>query len=213
MHRALASLTVACSLLATSAGATEVEVVGLSPPDRAFVMINGAGPRLISIDGPIGAVRLVSATSESAEFVIDGHHETLKIGGYRGSSAQSGRSRASLVADGRGHFIAQGAINGGAVTFLVDTGATFVTISAADARRFGIDYSTAPLSLANTANGQITFHRVTLDSVKIGDIVLNNVPGAVQEGGLATGALLGMSFLQRTEMTRDGANMVLTKRY
>ena len=54
---------------------------------------------------------------------------------------------------------------------------------------------------------------MTLDSVKIGDIVLNNVPGAVQEGGLATGALLGMSFLQRTEMTRDGANMVLTKRY
>jgi aspartyl protease family protein len=206
-------LVAGAALAAGGAWALDIEVVGTIPPNRAMVMINGAGPRVISTDNPIGAVHLVSAGTDSAEFIIDGHRETIKLGGYRGSSSQSGRATTSLIADGRGHFTAQGTINGASITFLVDTGATLVTISAVDARRCGIDYSKGQMRVANTANGPVTFHQVTLDSVKVGDIVLNNVTAAVQESGLSTGALLGMSFLQRTEMTRDGANMVLTKRY
>jgi aspartyl protease family protein len=55
-------------------------------------------------------------------------------------------------------------------------------------------------------------YQVTLDSVKVGNITLNQVDGLVQENGLPI-ILLGMSFLNRTEMRRDGEQMVLTKRF
>ena len=56
-------------------------------------------------------------------------------------------------------------------------------------------------------------YKVKLDEVRIGDIVLNNVDGMVLAGDNLPMALLGMSFLNRMEMKRDGETMVLTKRY
>jgi aspartyl protease family protein len=53
---------------------------------------------------------------------------------------------------------------------------------------------------------------VKLDTVRIGDITLNNVDAMVMESGLGF-ALLGMSFLNRTEMRREGETMVLIKRF
>ncbi|MGV3654925.1 MAG: retropepsin-like aspartic protease family protein, partial [Noviherbaspirillum sp.] len=63
-----------------------------------------------------------------------------------------------------------------------------------------------------TANGQVPVYRVRLDTVRVGEIELTQVDATVQEQGLPF-ALLGMSFLNRTEMRRDGQHMTLTKRY
>ena len=96
--------------------------------------------------------------------------------------------------------------------FMVDTGATSIAIPAADANRLRIDYQKGRRVSTQTANGVAPAYLVTLDSVRIGGIELNNVEAIVIEQGLAVG-LLGNSFLSRTEMRREGQTMTLTKRF
>src|SRR5204863_6727546 len=98
------------------------------------------------------------------------------------------------------------------VRFLVDTGATAVSLSASDATRLGIDYRKGQPSLMGTANGSAVAYQVKLDTVRVGNIILSNVDAAVLEGQMPF-ALLGMSFLNRMEMKRNGQTMVLTKRF
>jgi aspartyl protease family protein len=128
------------------------------------------------------------------------------------AAAGGGSGSVTLKADARGHFVADGQVNGGTVRFLVDTGATTIALPAADAKRLGIDYLKGERGMVQTANGTAPAYRVKLDTVRLGDITINGVEGVVLEGGLQT-ALLGMSFLNRTEMKRDGETMVLTKRF
>ena len=98
--------------------------------------------------------------------------------------------------------------------FIVDTGASVVTIGTDDAKRAGILYLSGQKSLLQTANGVTPGYRVKLDTVRLGDITLNNVDGVVVEGNALGGVgLLGLSFLNRTEMKRDGDTMTLTRRY
>ena len=114
--------------------------------------------------------------------------------------------------DSRGHFYTMGQINGVSVKLMVDTGATTVALSAADARAIGINYRAGKRGTAHTANGAIPVWGVRLDSVRVGDITLNNVQASVSEGPPHT-ALLGMSFLNRTQMNRDGDRLTLIRRY
>lgn len=194
------------------AHAASVNVVGLFP-GKAVVSIGGGAPRTMSADQEISGVKLLSTTSDSATFLIDGKRQTLSIGQYYAGSSSSGRTSTTLTANANGHYTTQGFVNGGSLSFMVDTGATLIVLSAAEARRLGIDYKKGQVGVANTANGQVPFYQVVLNTVKVGDIELNNVQAAVQESGMTGTALLGMSFLSRTEIARDGANMVLTKRF
>ena len=83
---------------------------------------------------------------------------------------------------------------------------------AADAQRLGIDYRKGERGQVSTANGTVAAYRVRFDTVKLGAIELAGVEGVVIERGLSIG-LLGMSFLNRVEMKRDGQNMVLIRRF
>jgi aspartyl protease family protein len=201
--------------LAAPAAATDVTVVGLSS-SRASVSINGGSPRWLAVGqrSPEG-VLLVAVDREAATFEIDGKRRALRMNqAYVAARSASGGGSGSvtLKADARGHFVADGQVNGGTVRFLVDTGATTIALPAADAKRLGIDYLKGERGMVQTANGTAHAYRVKLDTVRIGDITINGVDGVVLEGGLQT-ALLGMSFLNRTEMKRDGESMVLTKRF
>jgi aspartyl protease family protein len=106
-----------------------------------------------------------------------------------------------------------GQINGGTIQLLVDTGATVIAIPRADARRLGINYRNGQRGFTETANGKAAAYRITLDTVKVGDITLYNVEAVVLEGDGLKIALLGMSFLNRTEMKRDGQALTLIKRF
>ena len=81
-----------------------------------------------------------------------------------------------------------------------------------EARRIGLDTSKGPTAVVNTANGQALVARVKLDSVRVGEIVMNNVDALVHQQEMPF-VLLGMSFLNRMEMQRDGQTMTLRKRY
>ena len=119
----------------------------------------------------------------------------------------------TLTADSRGHFVTSGSINGVSVQFMVDTGASTVALSTSDARRLGIDYQAGEPARASTANGVVAAYRVRLDNVRIGEIALTNVEGTVIDGAGMNVALLGMSFLNRTQMLRDGDKLTLTRRF
>lgn len=210
-------LTIVASLallLPAAADAADVNVVGLFP-GKAVVVIDGGAPRVLSVGQKTAeGVILLSTDRESATFTINEQKRTLKIGQHHSGPAPASSSQsATLTADLRGHFVVDGQINGGPVRFLVDTGATSIALSSADAKRLGIDYRSGQPGLMGTANGTATAYRVRLDSVRVGDIVVNNVEGAVLEGNQMPVALLGMSFLNRMEMKRDGQTMVLIRRF
>jgi aspartyl protease family protein len=212
----IAILALAFALAAAGpAAAADVNVVGLFG-NKAVVSIDGGQPRTLSVGQktPEG-VALVAVDGESATFEIDGKRRMLRMGqaySARGGGG-GGNQRTVLKADGRGHFVADGQVNGAAARFLVDTGATLIALPAADAKRMGVSYLNAPRGVVNTANGSAVAYKVKLDTVRVGDITINNVDAMVIDGGGLHIALLGMSFLNRTEMTRDGETMVLTKRF
>jgi aspartyl protease family protein len=201
-------------LLLPAAGyAVDINVIGLFP-GKAVVVIDAGPIRTLSVGQKTAeGVTLLSSDRESATFDIGGQKKKLNIGQHRAgpASAQSSQST-TLTADSRGHFVVEGQVNGGTVRFLVDTGATTIALSSADAARLGIDYRRGERGLVGTANGTATAYRVKLDTVQVGGIVANNVDAAVLEGNLPM-ALLGMSFLNRMDMRREGQTMVLIKRF
>ena len=202
----------AALLLVASAGfAASINVVGLSK-NKAFVAIDGEPPRGIAVGESIGGVRLLAVDGNGATFLVDGRRETIPMGSYLARPSQD-RPRAVLGSDSRGHYVAQGSINGSSTRFLVDTGATVVVLSMAEADRLGIRYREAPQALAATANGTVPYRIVKLDRVKVGEVEVTNVDAGVIEGNYNGPNLLGMSFLSRMEVTRDGESMVLMRRF
>lgn len=202
-------------ILAAPALAVDVNVIGLFP-GKAVIVVNRGAPRTLSVGQrtPEG-VLLVSVEGSSAVIEVDGKREKLELGQHFETAAASGaRTTTTLAPDSRGHFFVDGAVNGGHLRFLVDTGATLVSFSSDDAQRLGIDYRAGRRGVTEVADGRrVTAYAVKLDSVTVGDITLFNVEGQVHEGRSIGFALLGNSFLGRTEMRREGANLTLTKRY
>lgn len=194
------------------AHATDVNVVGLFP-NKALVQIDGSPPRTLSLNQktPEG-VTLLSVDRDGATFEVDGRRRVLKLGQASGGAGSPGRSSVTLTADPRGHFLAQGQINGATVDFVVDTGATLVSLSSKDAQRIGLSYLRGKSVTMRTANGPASAYLVKLDTVRVGDISLNGVDAVVMENQDMP-VLLGMSFLNRTDMRREGQNMVLTRRF
>lgn len=192
--------------------ATDVSVVGLFP-GKAVLVVDNATPKTYSVGAKIAeGIKLSAVSSSTATIEANGKRQTIAIGEHFNRGTSSGPAKVTLQADGAGHFTTSGQINGGAVRMLVDTGATMISMPASDAIRLGIDYKKGQPGMVNTANGTAPVYRVKLNTVKVGDIELNGVDALVQESGLPI-ILLGMSFLNRTEMRREGEQMTLIKRY
>lgn len=199
---------------AAPAFAQEVSVVALFA-DKAMLSIDKGKPRTLRAGETFGGVTLVSADSEAAVISIKGKKQRLKIGegAYSTATISSGRSTTTLIADRVGHFYTTGTINGASVRFLVDTGATMVSMGVEDARRAGVNYLAGTRGYAQTANGVASVFKVKLGSVKVGDIALTDIDGIVHESASLPIVLLGMSFLGQLEMRNQGDSLTLTKRY
>ncbi len=207
-------LLVLGALTALPAHAIDVNVVGLFA-GKAVITVDRGAPRTLSVGErtPEG-VRLVAADHKAAVVEIEGKRLTLEMGQHFESPEQTGtRSTVTLAPDSRGHFVVDGQINGSHMRFLVDTGATFVSLPATEAARLGIDLRNARRGFSQTANGAVPVYRVMLESVTVGTVTIYNVEANVHGGPGLDVALLGMSFLNRTEMRRDGGNLTLVKRF
>ena len=199
-----------CALPA--AQAADIGVVGLFP-GKAVLVVDGGSPRTYAVGGNVApGVRLVAADQNGATLESNGHRETIPLGSHVNRQPAAVQASTVLQADGRGHFFAETMVNGKPVRMLVDTGASLIALPASDAQRMGIDYRRGQPGMVSTANGMAPAYRVRLDTVRVGDLELNQVDAVVQEQGLPL-ALLGMSFLNRTEMRRSGEQMTLQKRY
>ena len=214
--RNLRAIFLVVLLGAGAADAADINVVGLTS-GKAVVSIDGGRPRTLTVGQvtPEG-VKLISATSESAVFEVNGERRTLAVGQGAAVASMSAARRGdsvTLFADSRGQFTTIGVVNGVSLQFMVDTGASAVVLPSADARRAGINYLAGARGLTQTANGVVPVYAVKLDTLRIGDITVNNVDATVIEGDKLNIALLGMSFLNRMDMKHDGTTLTLIRRY
>jgi aspartyl protease family protein len=179
----------------------------------ALLVIDGT-PRAVEVGAAVHGVRLLSLGDGRAEVDIGGVRRTLALGAgpvrAPGAAAPSGGTIV-MSANGDGHFVTQGRINGSAVTFMVDTGATVVAIGQADADRLGLNYKNGTRGFANTANGRVPVFGLTLSSVRIGDVEVPNVEAVVMPASMPH-VLLGNSFLTRFSMKREADTMRLERR-
>lgn len=193
---------------------TQVNIVGLFS-NKAVVMINGGKPKTLSVGQTSEGVKLIAADSKTATLQIEGKTKQLgmgqaaSVGGATSDSVQS----ATLYADTRGHYVSDCQINGVTLKFVLDTGATSVALNSGDAKFANIDYKRGQPIQVDTANGVVTAYRVTIATLKIGGITLNQVEGSVLEGGSPSVVLLGMSALNRLDMKRQDIALTLTKKY
>ena len=199
----------ACGL----AAAADVSLVGVIGGKAAVVVVDDSEPKTVKAGQTWHGVTVLSVDKDSALLEIEGIRRTLQQGQhYRRVAATSDRAQVTLAAGPGGHFVGEGAVNGTPIRFLVDTGATSIALPASFAQRAGIDFRKGEPGLSNTANGRVTVYRVNLDTVRLGSIELQSVDAVVFEAGLDT-ALLGMSFLNRVDMKREGETMTLTRRF
>lgn len=208
-------LFAAASLLAASAAFAQTVSMSGSLGDKALLMIDGA-PRTVATGATVQGVKLVSVTGNDAVVEIKGKRVSLVMGGAQvslgGQASSGGGSQIVLTAGSGGHFLTAGGINGKAVRFMVDTGATSVSMSIAEAEHLGLDYRSGQRGYVSTANGNAPAYRVRLAEVRVGDVVVYDIEALVVPAQMEF-ILLGNSFLTRFQMKRENETMTLSKRF
>ena len=206
----LAVLVLACP-------ATFAQTVSMSGSlgDKALLMIDGA-PRTLATGATVQGVKLVSVTGNDAVVEIKGKRVTVAMGGAQvnigGQASAGGGSQIVLTAGSGGHFLTAGGINGKAVRFLVDTGATSVAMSVAEAEHLGLDYRNGQRIYVSTANGNAPAYKVRLAEVRVGDVVVYDIEAMIVPAQMEF-ILLGNSFLTRFQMKRENETLTLSKRF
>lgn len=169
---------------------------------------------LVSLGLTIGTLRPATAQEQGqGDVIIPYPGEKAAEFEARKNGLPRDASTVTLIADARGHFGVQPAINGTRVRMLVDTGATSVVLTEKDAHSLGIDPPSRDFKVkVGTANGFVLVAPTTLSEVAVEGIVLRDVPAVVvPENGLHV-SLLGMSFLSRlTRFEVSGGKLVLTR--
>lgn len=215
LPRPLIPLLCALALLGTAQAQTVVlsGILG----SKALLVVDGAPPKSVATGETHRGVKLLSAQGNQAEVEISGKRQTLRLGEGPVSAAPSAleagdRRRIVLHAGSNGHFRTQGQINGRTVNFIVDTGASVVSMSVADAEAIGLRYQSGQTVQVNTANGVTVGWRVKLSTVRLGSLDVYDVEALVTPAPMPY-VLLGNSYLTRFQMTRTNDQLVLEQRY
>ena len=183
--------------------------------ERALLVVDGR-PYTVAVGERAGDVRLLRWQGDNAEIERAGARQLLRPGAPAQLSALPATAAAAarevvISAGPGGHFVAGGTINGRAARFMVDTGATLVSIGRDDAVRMGLDLRGARSSITHTANGPVPVQTLTLASVRVGEVELANVAAMVLPTPMPY-VLLGNSWLGRFQMRRDNDVMRLELR-
>ncbi|GAW96605.1 MULTISPECIES: retropepsin-like aspartic protease family protein [Colwellia] len=118
-----------------------------------------------------------------------------------------GQAEVILAQNRQGHYLASGTINGTAVTFLLDTGATQVSIPAHIAEQ--LDLVVQGSYRVQTANGTITVYKTEIAQLSLGNIFLYNVAAHINPAMKADEILLGMSALKQVDFYQTGKQLIL----
>lgn len=124
------------------------------------------------------------------------------------SSVSSDGGREVVLKRNRyGHYVATGAINNVPVVFMLDTGASDISVPQAVADQLGLERG--PVVYYQTANGKAKAYSTRLDSVSLGDISLQSVRAHINPNFHSEEILLGMTFLKHLEFTQQGETLTL----
>ncbi len=182
---------------------------------RALLVVNGAPPKAVAVGASHQNVQIINVRADEADVRIGGQTRTLRIGESPLSVAGSARptsntGRIVLLANPQGHFLSPGLINGKSTRFLVDTGATMVSLGMGEASKLGIDYSKGRPVRIGTANGVAQGWQLKLASVSIADVELRNVDAIINSSDMPY-VLLGNSYLNSFHMSRIGSQLTLDR--
>ncbi len=210
----LLPLLLVCGLsMAQTQPPAQVQLNGMLGSRSALLIIDGE-PRTLEVGATAKGVKLVALEDGRAIVEYGGRRQTLALGAAPGRVvAQVPPPRQIVLPMGSGgHFTTIGMINGQVTTFLVDTGATSVSISQIEAEKLGLRYMYGKRIVTQTANGVVPAYQFQLTSVRISDVEVRDIEAIVIPGTMSH-VLLGNSFLNRFQMRRENDIMTLELRY
>jgi aspartyl protease family protein len=184
---------------------------------KAIVIVGSSAPKTVAPGETYQGVKVVSVNGDQAVVDVGGKRQTLRVGDApisvgAGAGGSGKGNKITMNAGSGGHFMSQGSINGKAVQFMVDTGATTIAMGVSEAERVGLNYKNGTPVNMRTANGVAQGYKLTLDSVRVGDVEVFGVEAVVTPQSMPF-VLLGNSFLTRFQMKRENEVMVLERRY
>ena len=192
--------------------APSIKVVGLFK-DKALVNVDGKN-KLIRKDQTYKEFTLEYADSKRAIISFNGVSKEYQLGstggGFQFKKAKSSAYR--INANPQGMYFTQGSINGTPMNFIVDTGATMVSMNEEHAARLGINAKRDGQEIKiSTASAIVKGFKVKLKTVKVGEIQIRDVDATVLMGKQPDTILLGMSFLRNLRVNQSGSVMTFEK--
>ncbi len=206
----LAAIGLLLLALPGRAAASSVEVEALLGK-TAVLLINGER-KTLRVGQSFAGVTLVATEPTMATLDIEGKSQTVGLSQRVGTNFQETREQVvTIPRDEMLQYQTTATINGRSVLVLVDTGANMVAISAAQARTMNIDYGIGKPTKVETASGLSSAYAVTLQSVNVGGIQVDNVPAMVVEGAYPATVLLGMSYLRHVKLQEHNGILSLSR--
>ena len=213
MKHILTIALAACLSLAlpmARAGSPSIEVEALFT--NAAVLQIGGERKMLKVGQSFRGVTLVAAHSGTATVAVDGRQVELGISQRIGANYQQPEAKVvTIQRDARLQYQTTARINGRGVQVLVDTGANVVAMNSAHASALGVDFSAGTPSMVETASGLVNAWIVTLGSIDVGGIRVDNVRASVVEGGFPATILLGMTYLQHVEIKENNGVLSLSR--
>jgi len=208
----------AAALLAMAQWPAWAQSVALSGimGQRALLVIDGGTPAVMAPGESRQGVTLISVGADQAVVELPGGRQSLRVGevpvSVAGTTAAAQGTHIVLTAGPGGHFISSGQINGSSVRFLVDTGATEVSMSAQEADRIGLQYRSGAPVVLNTANGAVPGFQIHLNTVRLAGVDIYNVEAIVTASPMPF-VLLGNTFLTHFQLKQENDSLTLDKRF
>jgi len=158
----------------------------------------------------LGALLLLGAGVLSARYIEQAGHAPVNAATVQ-PAPQTSNSRSLVVRAGNGgHFAVDARVDGRRIPFMIDTGASQITIRESDAARLGFHPKERDYTIRiNTANGVGRAAQVDLRMVEVGDIVVRDLPALVVPDNVLNVNLLGMTFMSRVRWSHERGRLTL----
>lgn len=180
--------------------------------NMAVLKINGS-QKILRVGQTSQGVKLISADAKQAVILVNGQKKFLGLSGHISGQYQAPKKATVSILQNEGQYLTSGSINGRPVRFLVDTGATSISMSMDDAQRLGIPVDRSKPVYVGTAGGRVIGYPVTLDLVKVGALKASYIRGIVLESGFTGEILLGMTFLEHVNIKHEKGFMILEQNF
>lgn len=199
-----------CSLFSLSAyGAEIIELKGLFGKKAILLNVDGKD-RMLRIGSPRAGLALLEIKGKKALVDVNGKSQWYSLSRQTSATYKEPTTKTVRIASGQGgHYWVTGKVNIHSVDFVVDTGATTISMNASTARRLGLDYKSGEPIQLSTANGIKKASLVKLKKVTIGEITQYNVAATVAFDDALPFVLLGNSFLSGVNWRKENGILIL----